>query len=1495
MPASSSVFPAFITDEYRPGGGFPRFEEEARASSERVRRQFQTDFSEIQNIASRALSAPRNQAGSLDLGVGQYRQAAEGANAQAIALRELATAAERAARASGDTTEATRLYVQASRAAAIEAENNARSANDQVVALERVQAELNLTASRTQMVIGANRNLQNSQGQLGTSARAARFGYIQLNQQLQDVAIQAQAGVNPLTILVQQGTQASFALSQMGGIAGRVGTFFAGGWGTALFIGIAAIGALTGAMRSNTAAAEQAKTGASGLSDAQSVLGEMFDLTSGKLQHQNELLRLNARLTALNLQATAMTEQEQARQTYQNLGSRGVGARLALAGHGVAQDWTPQAIADAQSQADAYSARVQALLTQVGAGRVSAEHALQLSRSINFDYLNVTREEFQQAIIHRDSSRAREDIARRINQSLDTNTLDPALRRDAHGRQPREDHRPQQADASLEQIQRINEAWNEQPALVDRAVQAVRQLDHILAEAQRLKLPHFGEMAAGAHEAEQAIREGLIRQIAQGFDEAPKLIQRATTAMEQLNAAAAHFPEMAPQIAAAGQAVENALLRPYRDVLENLVQQADQQELIRQGREGEAQALTLIRQLEDQLGDIGEQRRQTIIAGVSALQEYARQTQIIQDRQQSYLRAVGSVRTSVEGLFANPGNPGDFFSGITRAFNQLNAEALTERLFGGVFRKMEDQATGRDRVRNENINYATAIANMRTTLAGLNDAEGTHRQSLDEVIAATHRFTDALGSATARLTGSPLPAAAPGSDLANWQNAGSGPAGLATSVTGTVTTAIERALQPFSSISSGFGPRRPPIAGASSNHPGDDFPAPYGTPIVAPFSGRVSAAGAHGGYGNAVVIDMGNGFQSLDGHMSSIAVSVGQLVHQGEVIGRVGATGVATGNHLHEEFRRNGVAVNPATIYGHDFTVQVGQASQAVQGLGTGLHDLDVTVAHLVDSVSPATQALSAVEGTINSVFDSIGQQIADAANDNDAIIVHGPHRGQGGRAGSIVDATTNLDPRQFARTMAIEMSKRVFGQDFGTQAGGAIANALQGALFGNQLGGILRAGGINIPSGLAQGLGALAGQIPGFGNAFAGISSAMPLIGAAVSVNHAIGNLLGNSQIKHGDLLNLIIGPFLTALLGSAKRGSATISSVDGTPTTRGNDSSRIATATTLATGVQAAIQHIADALGGEIGSFSGSIGVRKKKYVVDPTGQGRTKGSGTMSFDDQADAVAALLRDAIMDGAIQGLRAGEQALLAKAKDIDTGIAKAIKFEAVFTDLKARLDPVGAALDVLDKKFSDLKNIFAEAGASAEDYAKLEQEYGLERADAVKQAGEAMTSALRSLLDDLTTNNPALSLRDRLASAHATYDPLAARVAAGDQSVSYDDFASAARALLDIQRQISGSDQPYFDLLTQVTELTKTTLDHQQSLIDAAQQQSTPFTDTVTAGDTQTVTAIDRLGGLLVGQLGGQLSAINDNIASLVRQGASDTGGGGGGSFPAFGPLHNF
>lgn len=121
----------------------------------------------------------------------------------------------------------------------------------------------------------------------------------------------------------------------------------------------------------------------------------------------------------------------------------------------------------------------------------------------------------------------------------------------------------------------------------------------------------------------------------------------------------------------------------------------------------------------------------------------------------------------------------------------------------------------------------------------------------------------------------------------------------------------------FRRISSSFSHSRlHPILKIYRPHHGIDYAAPKGTPVNAMADGKVSFAGYKGDYGRLIILSHSNGYSTYYGHLSSIAKNIqrGKRVRQGDFIGRVGATGLATGPHLHFEMRQNGKPINPAKI-----------------------------------------------------------------------------------------------------------------------------------------------------------------------------------------------------------------------------------------------------------------------------------------------------------------------------------------------------------------------------------------------------------------------------------------------------------------------------------------------------------------------------------------------------------------------------------------------------
>ncbi|NRF38685.1 M23 family metallopeptidase [Pedobacter foliorum] len=119
----------------------------------------------------------------------------------------------------------------------------------------------------------------------------------------------------------------------------------------------------------------------------------------------------------------------------------------------------------------------------------------------------------------------------------------------------------------------------------------------------------------------------------------------------------------------------------------------------------------------------------------------------------------------------------------------------------------------------------------------------------------------------------------------------------------------------FGAITSGYGHRENPFSGQNiETHKGLDIKGKQGELVKSTASGKVTYAGRRGGYGNCIVINHGNGFETYYGHLSRILISQGEQVKAGENIGKIGSTGRSTGPHLHYEIHKNGKIINPRSF-----------------------------------------------------------------------------------------------------------------------------------------------------------------------------------------------------------------------------------------------------------------------------------------------------------------------------------------------------------------------------------------------------------------------------------------------------------------------------------------------------------------------------------------------------------------------------------------------------
>lgn len=386
---------------------------------------------------------------------------------------------------------------------------------------------------------------------------------------------------------------------------------------------------------------------------------------------------------------------------------------------------------------------------------------------------------------------------------------------------------------------------------------------------------------------------------------------------------------------------------------------------------------------------------------------------------------------------------------------------------------------------------------------------------------------------------------------------------------------------------------------------------------------------------------------------------------------------------------------------------------------------------------------------------------------------------------------------------------------DFLGGGGGGVGESSGG--IGNILGG-------NPPTSATSRIGAgnldLGSLLGGAGIGFAA-GSAIGGTGAKIggtlggAAGMAIGGPIGAAI---GSLIGSAIGKLVGGLFKKTKKGSATLGFTDGelgVGSAGGNSSSRIGASKDAIGSVADALNQIADALGGTItGAGSVSIGVRKKSYRVDTTGAGRTKGAGVLDFgQDQEAAIRAAIADALSDGVIGGISDASKRILSSGQKLETAIEKASLIEQIPKLLKQRLDPVGAALDDLNKQWDKVWAALKEGQATTEQYAQAQQLYNLELQD-VKDNTKGASSALKDFIDSLNfgSNSP-YSLMDQESAVKAKLQPFLDQIAGGG-TVDQQKYLDTAQSFLDIERQLYGSTPQFFDALNLVKDSTSHLID---------------------------------------------------------------------------------
>lgn len=512
------------------------------------------------------------------------------------------------------------------------------------------------------------------------------------------------------------------------------------------------------------------------------------------------------------------------------------------------------------------------------------------------------------------------------------------------------------------------------------------------------------------------------------------------------------------------------------------------------------------------------------------------------------------------------------------------------------------------------------------------------------------------------------------------------------------------------------------------------------------------------------------------------------------------------------------------------------------------------------------TQAIDAAFAKSAEQLAAAGHTAADALEGSADIVVQGGKKKEQD-FGSV---------RERMNKMGEQYGAKIFGPNSPfTKAMGKLGTVMEGIAYG-EAGGKM-AGGL---TGMRQSK--MGSQMGGAAGALAAQSFGLP---------PELGGFIGGA-----------IGGTVGGLFKKPKTGTATITDLSGNYSMGGNSTKAKAAAGMMADSVVGGLNRIAETLNGSVGAFAVSVGSKDGKIRVDPTGQGKTKTKkGAIDFgEDQEGAIRYAILDALKDGAINGIREGARRLLAAGKDLDTALDKALKFETVFRRLKAFKDPVGAAIDDVNREFNGLIAIFKEAGASAQEWAELEELYGFERAEAIKNATTATLSALDDWITRMTASpDSPLGRRTVYQNAKENLDKFRGDIA-GKKPVDTDALLKAIENMQAASQTLYGSRQAFYTDFDDLMALAKSARDNTAATTPGTggggvlppspfEAMAPTFANTLAENQKQTGVlyeirdALGRVIGHLPGGSGGSAagSALGILPSSLPKGGGGGTGAG--------------
>jgi uncharacterized protein (TIGR02594 family) len=1400
------------------GRAFADLKTKAASAADDVRSSFSSSFAEVQRLASNALTFKRTEGGSLDLSseISQLRSRATLIEQNAQAARELSIAMQAAASAAGTDAEALRREADAAAVSALAGERDAQALRDRAEALEVVQRELNQSISATDRQTAATAHSAVSAGQ-------HRQAMMSLGQQFGDFTVQVVSGQSAVIAFAQQFPQAMYAVQSMGGELGALGAFMSSGWGTAITIALVALTPFIGALLDTSKAAEEAKKTEQAFAEFQQDLANYIDLANGKLRDRMDLY---ARLKVVEDEKTIRDKEALVTDYAQQAFAR------ARAGAATGQTYNN----DPRVPQTTYDQQLLDIINKANG------NPAQLAKDL--EALSRTRPEIKGMV---------EDVAKLVDMAAQarreadklrgsTYDLNTALRggtvvttdmidRQVALKNATTDVERAQAKYNIvkaqeAEINRMNPGPDKDKALakyradLDAATAAVKRAQQAAKDAKK--------------DMENVTGSGALLRSAETYKGANEGTPKGQAQLKALfSAAGMGNINVSPDMIAWCAAFVNAVLATNglkgtgsmaaRSFLNygtetNSPQKGDIVVLSRgpdptKGHVGFFEGFDKngnVRVLGGNQGKAGQGAVSEATFSRSAVLGYRRAPASPQDedtqaakreaqlaREQAKLQAVQDTILRINEAWSDSPTLVKRATIETNKLNEIIAEYqdkqddASKKIVADAMAAKDAIADGLNKPFNDFVRaQKESLALQNLSLQG-RDVEAAALRDILQIQRAQGQVSDAQIKQALQYEAAQKRIA---DALEDQQRLVS----IASDYVGNMQRDFDKFLKDLDDGNRG-------AIGDLFKGWLEDFKQLRRDLISNAVFGGVDR-------------DISAYIRKLTGKQTPAEILAQQASDSGKVMKSAFEDVGNAANDLTAAFRDAMKNITGSS----GFPVGFVGGPDGIARLPSRSELLDLWP-DVPNPIAPANDNTSASDDIVVTAFrESIDKQAKSADKMLDAGDIF--HRASGDMLGNIEKLTGVAIPQAIKD---------------------ALPNVLQGASIFSSIGAQFGGQGGNIGAGIGASLGALLKPDSPLMKQLGPYAAAYQL-GQAIS--QPIGKALGFNPtavavggLPLGGILKLF-GIGAPQHKGSAGIGLDQFGQLGSVGAT-GTSSQRSQGAASMADAVAQQLQQIANQLGAKItGTSDVRIGTYENHIRVNDHGGaiGGVKGSGAISFDTQEEAVAYAVQAALQDGILSGISAASLKILKSGQDISTAITKALAIESIPHDLKAMLDPLGSAVDDFNKKWQTTVDALNEGGATAEQMAQAQQLYNAQL-EQIKANTPAASQALKDFLNSLKVGSDSpYSLRDQEATALSTLKPYLDAIAAG-KTIDQSKYQDAASQYLDIERQIYGSTQTYFEAMDMIQAATNKAIAAIDNAVPVTPGVPDPFTK-ATADATQTV-----------------------------------------------------